>query len=66
MVKKVSVRDIGESHVLVDFGNKFIPTLQDYFENMEFMDWMQNGKGHPPSHAKIYEKRFSQRKAMAD
>lgn len=54
--KLVSVRDIGEQHILEDFGGKFIPTAQDYLQEMEFKEWMNNGKGNPPSHAKI-EKR---------
>lgn len=50
----VSVRDIGEDHILEDFGLKFIPTAQDYLAEMEFKTWMNNGKeGCPPSHAKI-------------
>jgi len=48
-----SVRDIGEQHVLEDFGGKFIPTAQDYVESMEFAMWMQNGRGIPPSHKKV-------------
>lgn len=55
--KMVSVRDIGEQHVLEDFGNKFIPTAQDYIQLMSFEDWMNNGRGFPPSHAKIVEHR---------
>lgn len=55
--KRVSVRDVGEQHVLEDFAHKFIPTPQDYLQEMEFMDWMQNGKGHPPSHAKLAARR---------
>lgn len=51
--KEVSVRDIGEQHILEDYANKFIPTAQDYLAEMEFKDWMNNGKGSPPSHAKI-------------
>src|SRR5690348_2931347 len=47
--KIVSVRDIGEQHILEDFGGKFIPTPQDYLQEIEFQDWMQNGKGYPPS-----------------
>jgi hypothetical protein len=53
----VSVRDIGEQHVLEDFGCKFIPTAQDYLAEMEFKDWMQNGHGTPPSFARIENKR---------
>lgn len=51
-----SVRDIGEEHVLEDFGGKFIPSAQDYLAEMDFEDWMQNGRGAPPSYAKISEK----------
>lgn len=51
--KVYSVRDIGEQHVLEDFGGKFIPTAQDYVESMEFAMWMQNGRGIPPSHKKV-------------
>ena len=51
--KTYSVRDIGEQHVLEDFGGKFIPSPQDYLQEMEFKGWMQNGKGTPPSFQKI-------------
>ncbi len=36
--KLVSVRDIAEEHVIEDLG--FIPTMQDYLENMELKPWM--------------------------
>jgi hypothetical protein len=52
--KEVSVRDIAEQHVLEDYGMKFIPTAQDYIENMEFQDWMNNGRsGCPNSYKRI-------------
>lgn len=51
--KQVSVRDIGEQHVLEDFANRFIPTAQDYLQEMEIKDWMINGQGQPPSNAKL-------------
>lgn len=38
--KEVFVRYIGEQHVLEDLG--FIPTLEDWFENMEMQKWMQS------------------------
>lgn len=47
--KEVHVADIGEQHVLEDFGMKFIPTPQDYSVNMEFQSWMNNGMGYPDS-----------------
>lgn len=60
-LKKISVRDICEQHILEDFGNKFIPTPQDYLEHMEFQSWMDNAiSGHPSSYEKI-----NQRKANA-
>jgi hypothetical protein len=46
--KQVSVRDIGEMHVLEDYGGRFIPSVQDFFENMEFKEWMLKGRGTPP------------------
>lgn len=56
--KIVSTKDIAERHILEDFGQKFIPTLQDYLENMSPQDWMNNGIGAPPNSArKIYEAR---------
>ncbi len=52
----VSVRDIGEQHILEDFGGKFIPTPQDYLQEMEYKPWMQNGHGVPSSF-QIFEKK---------
>ena len=47
--KDVCVKDICEQHILEDFGMRFIPTAQDYLENMDFKDWMQNGINDIPS-----------------
>lgn len=48
--KKVSVRDVGEQHILEDFGGRFIPTPQDYLQGVPFEPWMNNGRsGYPPS-----------------
>ena len=55
--KKYSVRDIGEQHVLEDFKGKFIPSPQDYLAEIEFKDWMQNGRGVPPSFSKLVRHR---------
>lgn len=49
----VSVRDIGEQHVLEDFGGRFIPSAQDYLQEIEFKEWMLKGSGVPPSFAKL-------------
>lgn len=52
--KVVSTKDIAEYHVLEDYRGKFIPTLQDFCENMEFQPWMDNGRvGHPNSAKKL-------------
>ncbi len=51
--RKVSVRDIGEQHILEDFGGKFIPTAQDYLQEMEFKKWMQKGSEVPTSFTRI-------------
>jgi len=50
----ISVKDICEQHILEDFRMKFIPTVQDYLQEMEFKTWMQNGKGIPNSAARLY------------
>jgi len=47
--KTFSVRDIAEQHVLEDYRMKFIPTAQDFLQEMEFKPWMQNGLGNPSS-----------------
>lgn len=53
----VSTRDIGEQHILEDYRNRFIPTVQDFLQEMEFKEWMQNGiGGSPDSHQKIVSK----------
>lgn len=55
--KQVAVKDICEQHILEDFSMKFIPTAQDYIENLEFVDWIQNGMiDGPSSFKKIKEK----------
>lgn len=53
----VSTRDIAEQHILEDFRNKFIPTAQDFLQNMDYLPWMENGrKGAPPSFNKLTTK----------
>lgn len=47
--KTVSVRDVGEQHILDDFSNRFIPSAQDYLEHIKYQDWMGNGNGVPSS-----------------
>ena len=50
----VSVKDICELHILEDYNMKYIPTVQDYFENVELKEWLQNGfSGIPQSVANM-------------
>ena len=52
--KEVSVRDVGEQHILEDFGGKYIPTPQDFLANMPIEPWMVNGReGCPHSSSKL-------------
>lgn len=57
--KLVSVKDVCEQHILEDYKNKFIPTPQDFIQEMEFKAWMQNGSGVPSSAARLYRKKES-------
>lgn len=52
--KKIHVRDIAEQHVLEDFRNKFIPSLNDYLLNMNLQMWMDNAMGTP--HSKLQQR----------
>lgn len=48
---RAKTRYICEQHVLEDFGGKYIPTVSDYLEGMEFQPWINNGiSGSPTSH----------------
>ena len=62
--RKISVRSIGEDHVLEDYGGKFIPSAQDFLQEIEHKDWMRNGAGVPPSFAKIVDK-IKKKRAIA-
>jgi hypothetical protein len=48
----VSVIDIGECHVLEDYGGKFIPSPSDFINLIPLQKWMTMGthKACPPSH----------------
>lgn len=43
--KTYNVKDIGEQHVTEDFKGRFIPSVQDYLENMTLEPWMNNSFG---------------------
>lgn len=57
--KIVSVKDVCEQHILEDYRSKFIPTPQDFIQEMEFKKWMQNGRGEetPTSCKKLYKRK---------
>lgn len=57
--REVSVRDIGEQHILEDFGMKYIPAASDYLSEMEYKTWMNNGNSTevPASHKKIQSRK---------
>lgn len=40
--KRVSTRDIAEEHILQDLG--FIPTVEQYLNNMVMQDWMSGSR----------------------
>lgn len=64
--KEVSVRDVAEQHILEDFAMKFIPSAQDYLQEMEFKSWMNNGMGEGPTSYKKIETNKSVRFIKAD
>jgi len=45
--QKVHIRNIAEQHILEDFRNRFIPTLEDYLKEMVLTSWMNNAIGTP-------------------
>jgi len=55
--KIVSVKDVCEQHILEDYRHKFIPTPQDFIQEMEIKAWMQNGLSVPSSCQKLYKKK---------
>lgn len=53
--KTYSTIDVAEQHVSEDFHG-FIPSLCDFLTSMEFADWMNNGRGGPPSAARLVKR----------
>jgi len=52
--REISVKEIAEQHVLEDFNGRFIPSAQDYLQEIKYQPWM-NGMGKPTSFKKIEE-----------
>lgn len=63
----VSISQIGEDHILEDFGGKFIPTAGDYMQGMKLEGWMNNAKsGVPPSYNGLPEGKKTVRTVTLD
>lgn len=62
----ISVKDICEQHILEDYQMKFIPTPQDFIQEMEFQTWMQNGEDVPQSSKKLYKNKSSTKHKILD
>jgi hypothetical protein len=61
--KTINTRSIAEQHIYEDFGGKFIPTVQDYLQELEHKDWMSAVPNmYPPSLQKLI--RTSKRKSI--
>jgi len=45
--RQYNTKDVAEYHILEDFRMRFIPSVQDYLENMVLQPWMNNGMGSP-------------------
>lgn len=45
--KTYNVKDVGEYHILEDFKNRFMPSVQDYLEHLDVQPWMNNAGGVP-------------------
>lgn len=45
--RQVSVRDIGEDHVIEDLG--FIPTVERWLKNLPMEDWMTGSRRRNPT-----------------
>lgn len=66
--RKVSVRQLGEDHILEDYRGQFIPTADDYLQELDLKSWMNNGAGGdvPPSHKKIAARRRTRTEQLQD
>lgn len=64
--KNVPVKDVCELHILEDYAMKFIPTPQDFLQEIEFKPWMQNGLGYAPSAIKRTKDGFNKRTSKTE
>jgi hypothetical protein len=55
--RKYVPSQIAEDHIAEDFGMKFIPTAQDWLQEIPMDGWMMNGRhGFPPSYKSMHRK----------
>jgi hypothetical protein len=59
--KQVFTQEIAELHVLEDYKKKFIPTPQDWLENINLKEWMVNGNGELPNSNKLINENVKNR-----
>lgn len=59
--KQVFTQEIAEQHVLEDYKKKFIPTPQDWLENINLKEWMVNGNGELPNSNKLISENVKNR-----
>ena len=50
--REISTRDVAEQHVLEDYGGEFIPSAQDFLQELTYKEWM-NGNGIPPQGSRL-------------
>lgn len=55
--KRYSVKDVGEFHILEDYKFRFVPSAQDFLENLQVQPWMNNGNGLPSSCKNVFRTR---------
>ena len=53
--KYYNTKDVAELHIYEDYRHRFIPSIQDYLENMTLEPWMNNsfGRAVPNSRKRV-------------
>jgi hypothetical protein len=62
--KRYPIKDVGEWHVLEDYRYQFIPSPQDWLENVVPVDWMNNGAGVPPRCERVFKSKREAEKVL--
>ena len=61
--KWYNVKDVGEFHIPEDYRMKFIPSVQDYIEDMGTPSWINNAMGVP---SRLRKKELKQEDQILD